>query len=159
MSIKEFCLVPRSDVERKRSSHHLSPQVKVTPRIHNAEGDSVTPEVDTSVENAMKILLTPAEQQYAHGIISYLRKHPIMRWDNNGDLLSPITGVNLFDIIRYWVNKNSSFDKRKIPDLRMMVKLIGLPETYIKNGRARKQLFEGGTLPSKVKPRIKWEPY
>ena len=164
MSIKEFCLVPRSDVEKKRISHHFTSQVKVTPRkqqqnSQNVMGDPLTPVVDNSIENAMKILLTQEQQQYADGIISYLRKHPIIRWDNSGNILSLISGVNLFDSIRYWANRNSNFDSTKIPDLRMMVKLIGLPETYIKNPKARKELFKGGRLSTKVKPKIKWDPY
>lgn len=157
MPIKEFCLVPRSEVEAKKKRPISLPETKIAQQ--NVKKESLTSEVDTSIEDAVKILFKPSVQQYVDGIISYLRKHPIIRWDDTGNIVTPIQGVNLFDIIHFWVTQNSNFDSSKIPDLRMMVKLIGLPKTYVKNTKARKQLFTGGNLQSNFKSRFRWEPY
>lgn len=187
MTVKEYCLVPRSQIEPTRP-----PQVKATlsppqpvreKRPENVTGVITKSEVDTNtLDDTMKIILRPTEYQYADGILSYLRKHPLIRWDSNGNMMSPIRDVNIFDIIRYWVTKNSTFDSNKIPDLRMMVKLVSLPESFIKNPKARGKLLKGGSLvslpesfiknpkamgkllkggnlSSKAKRKIRWHPY
>ena len=165
MPVKEFCLVPRSQLETKQTPHRTKSQVETKlSSFHrkspqNALGEALIPEVDTTFDDTAKILVNNADRQYADGILSFLRKHPLIRWDSSGNMMSPITGVNIFDIIRFWVTRNSSFDSEKIEDLKMLVKLTGLPKSYIKNPKAKKVLFKGGNSPLKVKQNIKWDPY
>jgi len=165
MSVKEFCLVPRSQVETRLPAYQPRTQVQpaLAPQQTNTlQHVSSTPvKDDPALDETIKILLRPTEHEYADGILSYLRKHPLIRWDSSGNMMSPIRDVNIIDIIRYWVNTNANFDASKIPDLRMMIKLVDLPKSYIRNPKARARLFKGGGHPpSKVKPgKIRWEPY
>ena len=156
MPVKEFCLVPRAlaeaTLQRKLQVNPTSQQeLKKTPE--NALGVLPKSEADTALDEALKIILKPTEYHYANLMLPLLRKHPLIRWDSSGNMLSPIRGVNIVDIIRYWLNRNNNIDSNKIPDLRMMVKLIDLPPSFIKNPKAKAQLFKGG------KKKIKWDPY
>lgn len=83
-------------------------------------------------------------------------------------MISPIHGVNIFDIICYWLTRNSGYDPTKINDLRMFVKLVSLPESFIKNPKAKAKPFKRGRPPStvkggrgvsKVKHKLAWDPY
>ena len=158
MSVKEFCLVPRSLAETslppklqvKATSHQ---ELKETPQ--NVSEASPKSEADTTLDENLKIILKPMEYHYAHLMLSFLRKHPLIRWDSSGNMLSPIRDVNIVDIIRYWLNRNNNFDSSKIPDLRMLVKLVNLPPSFVKNPKAKAQLFKGGVK----KKNIRWDPY
>lgn len=155
MSIKEFCLVPRSDIEAKRNPYQPIPQVSLPHERKTSQNES-------SIDDAINILLKPTDLQYADGIISYLRKQPIVRWDSSGSILSPVRGMKLVDVIRYLVTPNGTFDSSKIPDLRMMLKLVDLPKAYVRNNKAKIHLYKDETLPStkvKQKEKIKWDPY
>ena len=156
MSVKEFCLVPRALAEATlKSSLQVKPtshqEFKKTPQ--NVSEILPKSEADTTLDESLKIILKPTEYHYADLMLAFLRKHPLVRWDSSGNMLSPIRNVNIVDIIRYWLNRNNNFDSNKISDLRMMVKLIDLPPSFIKNPKAKAQLFKGG------KKKIKWDPY
>ena len=132
MPVKEYCLIPKAEYEinKSSSSHqpnlHASAIVTPQPRV-----EATIVEDNSSLEDTVKILLNPKDYQYAEGILSFLRKHPLIRWDKSGNMLSPIRDVNIIDIIRYWVNRNAIFDPDKISDLRMMVKLVDIPDSFI----------------------------
>lgn len=103
------------------------------------------------------------DYDYGKGILSFLRKKPLVKWDREGKITYPVRDINIIDAIKYFVTTNSTFDANKIPDLRLVVRLGGIPESFIKNARARKKLFDnskgGGKKKNKKKRKMLWEPY
>ena len=71
MSVKEFCLVPRSHLEAKQASHQGRSQLETKlfsfqrKSPQKVLGEPLRPEVDTTFDDTSKILLPTADRQYA----------------------------------------------------------------------------------------------
>lgn len=160
MVVKEYCLIPKSKVDKHDYFKNLPP---TAPHKALDKIDAVTlskPEHDSTVDDLMKMTLKPSDYDYGKGILSFLRKKPLVKWDREGQITYPVRDINIIDAIKYFVTKNSTFDTNKIADLRLVVRLGGVPESFIKNMRARHKLFDnhkGGA--KKQKRKIMWEPY
>lgn len=162
MVVKEYCLIPKSKLDKHEYFKTPSPPHPSPPQRIEKPDERVLKEAeyDTSVDDSLKMALRPSDYEYGKGILSFLRKKPLVKWDREGQFTYPVRDINIVEAIRYWVTKNSTFDPNKIGDLRLLVRVGGLPESFIKNSRAKSKLFsKGGQKTIKKKKKINWIPY
>ena len=152
--------------------HHNQNEAKSD--LSQQEEDTVTPlhtpHRQPSLLDKVGIFIKPSVQEYAKSMLDYLKsRSDTVSWDEYGNLLSPIRGLNILEIIRalgVQGSKISELDKQK---LKIFLASISLPASYIRNTLFKK-LSLGGTIITTIHPtplkrckkenkKYKWHPY
>lgn len=157
--VKEYCLIPKSRMDKHFNTPLTSPTFR---QGLQQPGEKVLsePKYDSTVDDLMRMSLKAGDYEYGKTILSFLRKKPLVKWDRSGELTYPIRDINIVEAIKYFVTIHGAFDSDKIGDLRLLVRVTGLPESLMRNPRAKKNLFpvnRGGK--KKKTKKIKWVPY
>ena len=178
MSVREYCLVPKTLADE--IIHHKQNEVKNRFMREEEEDINKTPlrnpqfsiqrQQQPSLLDKVGIFISLSRQEYARSMLEYLKsKSDIVSWDEYGNLLSPIKGLNILEIIRVLGtqgSKISTSDKQKV---KIFLDSISLPSSYIKN-TSFKKLSLGGTIITTMQPtslkhckkknkKCKWIPY
>ena len=143
MSSKELCLVPKNimqeyirkfDMENKPLATHHKPIP-----LRNSKSDS-------NLENLIELFIEGKYRKYGLNLLKYYESKPNVNIDSEGNLLRPVSGLNIMDIINFYtLNKASSDVKEKIKVLNL---LIPLPEFYIRNKKSRKFIYDKDLSPN-----------
>lgn len=173
----EYCLVPRNLAEKLYQKNHQddnemkggSPskkRVKVKPRnrckiplikIPN-RGEYMNPDL----ENLLDLKFPPTSVRYAKALLSLFKNKSHIKWDEMGNLITPIDGYNLVDMIKKMVQEKSLLELNELPFYKMLTTTASIPLELIKNNQVRGQLLG---VPVKTKKKknesgyASWQPY
>lgn len=114
-----------------------------------------------AIDNRIDVRMKAAQRDYAKAFLALMKHTPGITWDTNGNLLSPINNFNVIDILQTLsdVNSKLGFKADDIPFIKMLFHNTNLDPSFIRNNKARKQLFGGGggggrrSAPIRAKPR------
>lgn len=118
------------------------------------------PPLDNRIDARMKA----TQRDYVKAFLSLMKHTPGIMWDTTGNLLSPITNFNIIDILQTLSDTNSKlgFKADDVPFIKMLLHNTNLDPSFIRNTKAKRQLFGGGggargggrtSAPIRTKPR------
>lgn len=134
-------------------------------------GNNQNTPINPSLEHLVGIFFKTNQQDYAKSLLEFYRKQSLIRWDELGQIQSPITGLNILDVIKYFASSSShSFSVKEKELLKILHNFAPLPYDYMRSPAARRYLTgvhkAGGNV--KVKPmsalmsaqsKMRWNPY
>lgn len=145
--MKEYCLVPVKIAEKYIQSKNKIPTQESTPKAvipATKPRPIVSPPSTPNVNSLVKSFMTPATQEFGVSVVNLLRNSPGVSWDDKGNLLAPISGINLIDLLQIMANKKGTFPAAHRPLIKTLFGLTDLPKDIIKNPSERKRVFGGG---------------
>lgn len=173
--MKEYCLVPVSvakqhmfaatstaataDKETAATAAEVAPsrranntkkrKKKVTPSLQPAAIASPRPKVHVNppLEHLLRVAVPPAFRDYGSSFLKLLDEKPGIVWDEQGNLLPPFQGLNVFDLIRSLGNAKGDIKKipvEKRPLISMLFRLAQLPASVIVSNTQRSKLMGSG---------------
>ena len=162
----EYCLVLKSLVDeflQKKKLNEIKQETSEKEEVYR----STSPQVQFSKPNFIEknpplnhiidLLIDEQYRSYAHGIEKYFGEHSSVKYDEEGNIFRPISGLKMTDVIQFFING-------KVPEItRERIKLLNdfvkIPSSFIRNKSARnflygenkkrKSLSEISTQPSK----------
>ena len=113
----------------------------------------------------LSLRMSGKELQRATLILKHFDKSNDMKWDEYGDLYSPINGYNIIDIIHDLIYHEKISNIDKLNDFKYIITSSALPIHYIKNKFIKEHLSEqvniktGGSIPKKKAKVCTWTCY
>lgn len=98
-----------------------------------------------AIDNRIDVRMKATQRDYAKAFLALMKHTPGITWDTNENLLSPINNFNVTDILQTCdVNSKLGFKADDIPFIKMLFHNTNLDLSFIRDNKARKQLFGGG---------------
>ena len=152
MSVQEFCLIPQKIVENfnlnqrgennKNNVYLVSKNISTLPYSNPSEYNS------DLKEPLKSILKTNFDKGYT--IFLWLKDNEKnFQYLKNGDLLAPITDLNILTFINDAVSKTKSISKDQMNKYKLFVSLTNIPEYLILNTKLREYLYPTSIQPPK----------
>ncbi len=132
---------PKTKHVRKTRIPPLVKQVLPSPTLPST---SKNPNLDTLINLRVKVSHRP----FAYNIINSLINSDHVRWNYEGNLYNPFTGLNIIDIINKLTTKNAAFLVQERELIKLFFNITGLSTSVIHNPKERDKLF-GGSIRSK----------
>lgn len=110
------------------------------------------------------------QQDYAKSLLGIYQQQPLIRWDEMGQLQSPVSVLNILDVIKYMTSATSLSLKEK-DLLRLLHSFAPIPLEYVRNPTAKRFLsgrdYKGGgstkSMPAfaskHMRKKMRWNPY
>jgi len=125
--------------------------------------------VNPSLEHLVGIFFKASQQEYAKSLLEFYRQQSLIRWDELGQIQSPVPGLNILDVIKYFAS-SSSFSIKEKELLKILHNFAPVPYDYIRNSAAKRYLTgvhkAGGNVKGKpiavltsVQRKMRWNPY
>ena len=146
--IREFCLIPKKLVnDLKLNEKKLNTEDK----IHIIDKQtSILPYTDpkeykTDLKDQLRSIL---KTRFDKGYSLYLwlkdnEKH--LEYLKNGDMISPISNINILSFINDSVSKNKAISQDNLNKYKLFVNIVNLPEYFIENLKLKQHLFPNMT--------------
>ena len=152
MSVQEFCLIPKKIVEdlnlnktvknNKNNVYLVSKNISTLPYSNPSEYNS------DLKEPLKSILKTNFDKGYT--IFLWLKDNEKnFQYLKNGDLLAPITDLNILTFINDAVSKTKPISKDQMNKYKLLISLTNMPEYLILNTKLREYLYPINIQPPK----------
>ena len=92
--------------------------------------------------------VTLSEKDRAKSLLLYFKRAPDVKWDENGNLLSPLTDYNIIDIISQLIQTKTSkkgMPQHRVDAYRLLLNVAGLPKEFVQSGQVKTKLYGGGS--------------
>ena len=144
MSVQEFCLIPKKIVEdlnlnqtvenNKNNVYLVSKKISTLPYSNPSEYNS-------DLKDPLKsILKTNFDKGYT--IFLWLKDNEKkFQYLKNGDLLAPITDLNILTFINDAVSKTKSISKDQMNKYKLFISITNMPEYLILNTKLKEYLY------------------
>ena len=120
----------------KENSDAVTPLHSEPPTITRYRESQSPPNLDHVID----LIVEEKNKGYAKSLVKLFQDNPDVRIDVHGNITSPNIGLNIGDVIQYFItNKAGPFTKEKIRVLNSFVKV---PEYYIRHKGVRNFLYE-----------------
>ena len=140
----EFVLIPKHLAQDFMKDMVLKKEL-AKPKFKFAINQEVINGGPPDLTNILDIVFDVKYREYAKSILKHLAG--IIKYDSNGNILDPITGINIIDVIRFFIT--NSADRHIKEKIRVLLNMIKIPPSYIRNALARRYL----TGPAKRAPK------
>ena len=139
------------------------PALKIQNMYSNSNNNIIRKKkINPNIYNRLNIKIGGKEMTRAKLILKHFENSEDVRWNEDGDLYSPINAYNIVDIIRDLVYKtaNPKMSLQKLADVKYIVNVSSLPLHYINNtiflnymnGEEEEEVRKGGsTVENKMK--------
>ena len=152
MSVQEFCLIPKKIVEdlnlnktvknNKNNVYLVSKNISTLPYSNPSEYNS------DLKEPLKSILKTNFDKGYT--IFLWLKDNEKnFQYLKNGDLLAPISDLNILTFINDAVSKTKPISKDQMNKYKLLISLTNMPEYLILNTKLREYLYPINIQPPK----------
>ena len=144
MSIQEFCLIPKKLVEslnlnksgqnRKENVYILNKTTSVLPYIKPSE-------YRIDLKDQLKTIL---KSKFDKGYSLYLwlkENETNLEYMKNGDLIAPISNLNIINFINDAVSKSKSLTQEQMNKYKLFTNIVNLPEYFIENEKMKEYLY------------------
>ena len=133
-------LLPKYETE----SSKLRPTYKFS--SPNISPDKSNPDIGHLID----IIFELKNRHYASSILKYFENEANVSYDEHGNITNPATGLNVFDLIKYFVSNRAE------PSIKLKIKnlynILRIPSKYIRNIHARKYLSGEMTTSTPLPP-------
>ena len=163
----EYCLVPRkiaNEILKSIDDKDVRKEnLKTDPRFENNtpsyRQDVTEPrstfsrqnvrETNPPLDHLIDLLVDDKFTGYAKSVVKYFQEHPSVRYDTEGYISTPTIGLNLMDVIQFFITgKIDSGVKERI---KLMNDFVHIPPYYIKHKNAKEFMYEKVTTkPNRV---------
>jgi len=97
--------------------------------------------VNPSLEHLVGIFFKASQQEYAKSLLEFYRQQSLIRWDELGQIQSPVTGLNILDVIKYFASSSSpSFSIKEKELLKILHNFAPVPYDYMRSPAAKRYL-------------------
>ena len=136
-------------------------------RVNNNEHVNNNEQFDTNPSLTRILAISfrdPGERDAAEAILQWLSSQPQVRWDESGNIYSPIIGLSMISYLKYMVQGENDFSGFKLrPCERELVKvlntIIPIPKPFIsQESDATSELYPMSSNIDKL-PFMKWIKY
>lgn len=163
--MKEFYLVPTSVMNRKPFElvksgggenleggggclkRGVKRKIKHTP-VNPPALTSVKPQKNPDLSRFMHIRVSARNIEYVKSMLVLLQRNPLVSWDENGDLLTPITGRNIIEILNVLSENNVKsarrIDSDYLSEIKHLLNITGIHFDFVRNTKVRRQLLHKG---------------
>ena len=104
------------------------------------------------LENLIRVHVKPIHRDYVTSMLKLIGSVRGVTWSKDGDLISPVTGLNIVKILNTFSQYREALPASEIPSVKLLLKLVDISKDFIKNPVARKQLFPPTALPPPPPP-------
>lgn len=158
--MKAFYLVPRKIVDNRKAAHSPAyPTVKAAAR-HLTVKPPPPPQLHTnpSIKHLIDLKLKVRDHEYARSLLNHYDATGIVRWDLNGNVLAPVSGIHIInDIIHKMTVLKSVFLPDKLPIAQLFFTLTSTSRDLLCNTTASSQVYEPPSV--KRKATVKIDPH
>nr|XP_053640390.1 uncharacterized protein LOC128694321 [Cherax quadricarinatus] len=166
--MKEFYLVPTSVMNRKPLEivklggdenleggggclkRGVKRKIKLSPvrEVNPPALTSVKPQKTPDLSRFMHIRVSARNIEYVKSMLVLLQRNPLVSWDENGDLLTPITGRNIIEILNVLSENNVKSARRNdsdyLTEIKHLLNITGIHFDFVRNTKVRRQLLHKG---------------
>ena len=138
----EYCLVPKKIADEFLNQRQMSREYDQTDNVtpKSTYSNPIAISENPTLENLIDLSFEDKHRKYASSVMKYFRDHPLIKFDSEGKILSPVPGINIIDVVKFFItSKGSFFTKEKIKILNDFIKI---PSYYIRHKTARNYLYE-----------------
>ena len=148
--IKEYLLIPRSRAESLLSSNNDNDKRSITsaspppPALKKKKVQVGKP----SLRHLLHLYTPPSIRGYAESLLTMFENAPGVEWDTSGNLISPVRGENILEIISVLgMPKSSPYrtGRMDIPGLKLLLDTANIPPKFLKNASLKAKLNKGGS--------------
>ena len=146
--IKEYLLIPRSRAESLLSSNNDNDKRSITSTSPPPPARKKKVKVGKpSLRHLLHLYTPPSIRDYTESLLTMFENAPGVEWDTSGNLISPVRGENILEIISVLgMPKSSSYRNHRIdiPGLKLLLDTANIPPKFLKNASLKAKLNKGG---------------
>ena len=131
--MKEFYLVPRKVIDQQKPTAVSveKPVIRTNPVIHHL----------------LDLRLKLKDYDFAESLLNYFNTSGLVKWDGEGNITSPVTGLNIVDdVIGKMCTPKLLLPADKLPIARLFFSLTSRPQDFFRNTAAKYQVFPPQSL-------------
>ena len=142
--IKEFCLVPQTiinNLKLNQTNQNVEDKIRVIDKKTSFLPYTDPSEYRIDLKDQLRSTL---KTKFDRGYALYLwlkenEKH--LEYLKNGDMITPISNINLISFINNSVSKTKSISQDNLDKYKSFVNMVNLPEYFIENTKLKEYLF------------------
>lgn len=138
--MKEFYLVPRKAIDQQK------------PTAVSVEKPTMTVRTNPVIQHLIDLRLKLKDYDFAVSLLNYFNTTGLVKWDEEGNITSPVTGINIVDdVIGRMCTPKLLFPEDKLPIAKLFYSLTSTPKNLFRNVDAKNQVFSPPSLKRKIK--------
>ena len=165
--MRKFYLVPSTLAGKvlNLSNQHPPPSAPVTPahlsvppellikgKIGSDSSSSYPSSSTPSFHDKISMQLhTPLETVPSEIILEFLKRSPIVKWNEDGVLISPVPGLNLIQLLKYLIRPGYTVTPSESSLIMNLNRIIPFPLDYIRNQLAINDIIKSNNSTSNKK--------